>query len=65
VRNLHLFLTKGAVKVAFMHKHFKWQLFTQTIYLQIMPNISRHYLARNSYFCQQFAWHAKTSLHSA
>jgi len=51
VRSLHLFLTK----VAFMHKHFKWQLFTQAIYLQIMQNISRHYLARNSVFCPQLA----------
>jgi len=31
VRNLHLFLTK----VAFMHKHFEWQVFTQVICLQI------------------------------
>jgi len=38
-----------------MHKHFKWQLFTQAIYLQIMQNISRHYLARNSVFCPQLA----------
>jgi len=49
VRNLHLFLTKVAVKVTSMHKHFKCQLYTQTIYLQIMLNISRH-LARNSDF---------------
>jgi len=54
MRNLHLFLTKVAVKVEFMHKHFKWQLFTQVIYLQIMLNISRHYMARN-FVCQQFA----------
>jgi len=30
-----------------MHKHFKWQWFTQAIYLHIMLNISKHYLARN------------------
>jgi len=64
VRNLHLFLTKVAVKVAFMHKHFKWQLFTQAIYLQIMLNVSRRYLTRSSDFlptvcvaCQNFAPH--------
>jgi len=59
---LNLFLTKVAVKVAFMHKHFEWQLFTQAIYLQIMLNISIRYLKRNSDFlptvcvaCQNFA----------
>jgi len=50
VRNLHLFFKKVAVIVAFAHKHFKWYLFTQAIYLKIMLNISRHYLARNSNF---------------
>jgi len=30
-------------KVAFMHKHFKRQRFTQAIYLHIMPNICKHY----------------------
>ena len=30
-----------------MHKHFKRQWFTQAIYLHIMLNISKHYLARN------------------
>ena len=30
-----------------MHKHFKWQWFTQAIYEHIMLNISKHYLARN------------------
>ena len=64
VRNLHLFLTKVAVKVAFMRKHFKWQLFTQAIYLQITLNVSRRYLTRNRDFlptvcvtCQNFAPH--------
>jgi len=59
VRNLHSFLTKIAAKVAFVHKHFKWHLFTQAIYLQIRLNISRHYLAKNSDFCQKLhevAW---------
>jgi len=67
VRNLHLFSTKVAVKVAFIHKRFKWQLFTQAIYLQTMLNISRHYLARNSDFCQQFRSMLKlrSSLHEA
>jgi len=50
VRNLHLFLTKVAVKVAFVHKHFKWHLFTQAIYLEIMLNVFRHYQARISDF---------------
>jgi len=64
VRNLHLFLAKVAVKVAFMHKHFKCQVFTQAIYLQISLNISRRYLTKNSDFlptvcvaCQNFAPH--------
>jgi len=47
VRSLHLFLTKVAVKAAFMHKQFKRQWFTQAIYLHIMLNISKDYLARN------------------
>jgi len=47
---MHLFLTKVAVKVAFMHKHFTQRWFTQTIYLHVMLNISKHYLA---IFCQQ------------
>ena len=41
VRNMHLFLTK----VAFMHKDFKRQWFTQAIYLHIMLNISKHWLS--------------------
>ena len=48
VRNLHLFLTKVAVKiVTFMHKHFERQWFAQAIYLHIMLNISKHDLGRN------------------
>ena len=45
-----------------MHKHFKRQWFTQAIYLHIMLNISKHYLARNGdclptvcVACQNFA----------
>jgi len=40
---MHLFLTK----VAFMHKYFKRQQFTQVISLHIMLNSSKHHLARN------------------
>jgi len=31
-----------------MHKHFKRQLFTQAIYLNVMLNVSKHYLARSA-----------------
>jgi len=47
LRSMPLFSRKVAIKVAFMHKHFKWPWFTQAIYLHIMLNISRLYLARN------------------
>jgi len=51
LRKMHIFLTK----VAFMHKHYKRQWFTQAIYLHIMLNISKHYIWREmAIICQQF-----------
>jgi len=43
-----------------MQKHFTRQLFTQAIYLHVMLNIAKHYLAKMATICQQFAYHAET-----